>query len=225
MDQKNVFMDSEGDRWFERNAKALHQKTPDNDKIVALLKRMDARPQNVLEIGCSNGWRLALIEETFHSKCFGVEPSQSAINEGKTSHPTLSLTQGTADTLPYEKAQFDAVICGFCLYLCDRSDLFKIASEIDRVLDEKGLLIIYDFYSSIPYRNRYTHSALDIYSYKMDYEKMFTWSPTYRVVEKKIFDHSGTTPNCNPDEAVSVVILQKTSESAYIDNPYTRHQV
>ena len=49
---------------------------------------------------------------------------------------------------------FDMIILGFCLYLCDRNKLFKIASEVDRVLKENSYLVIIDFYpGSFYYKN------------------------------------------------------------------------
>ena len=110
-----------------------------------------------MEIGCGHGWRLNLLNKIYKSDCWGIDPSAQVINEGKKEFKGITLEKGTADALPYDKDMFDMVIFGFCLYLCDRSDLFKIAYESDRVLKDLGNIVILDFYSTLPYRNDYAH--------------------------------------------------------------------
>jgi SAM-dependent methyltransferase len=86
------------------------------------------------------------------------------------------VQQGTADILPFKDHYFDIIIFGFCLYLCDREDLFRIASEADRVLGEPGWLLILYFFSPFPKKNVY-HFCKGVQSYKMDYRTLFTWHP------------------------------------------------
>ena len=69
-------------------------------------------------------------------ECYGIEPSFKAVETACTSG--VNAVQGTADRLPYRDGLFDVVVFGFCLYLCDREDLFRIASEADRVLNDQG---------------------------------------------------------------------------------------
>lgn len=115
-------------------------------------------PESVLEIGCGNGWRLHVLAREYHAKCFGIDPSERAVKDGMSLFPDLLLSQATADAVPHADQFFDLVIFGFCLYLCDRKDLFKIACEVDRVLKDFGKLMILDFYPPFPYRNAYAHS-------------------------------------------------------------------
>ena len=60
----------------------------------------------------------------------------------------ISAKIGTADQLDFEDKYFDFVIFWFCLYLCDRDDLFQIAKETDRVIKNEGFIIVLDFYNS-----------------------------------------------------------------------------
>ena len=129
------------------------------------------------------------------------------------------LQVGTADELPFDLGSFDMVIFGFCLYLCDRQDLFKIAYEADRCLRNEGSLIIMDFYPPFAYRNRYSHYE-GIFSYKMDYSQMFAWNPAYAEVSKIVFTHSGFTLRDVPDEKVAVVVLRKNHRQAYPIEPF-----
>ena len=171
--QKEIFLKSEADNWFYRNSKAL-EKIKGSDPIIACLDYADIKPDSrVLEIGCSNGWRLNLINERHDALCWGVDPSQEAILDGKKAvNNKIHLKVGTADNLEFEKEFFDTVILGFFLYLVDREDLFKIAFEVDRVLKYGGNLIIYDFDPGFPRKNEY-HHLKGVFSYKQDYSKMF----------------------------------------------------
>jgi hypothetical protein len=61
--QKEVFLDTEGDQWFERNKE--HQTSHDLSNICLLLKSIHYQPQTVLEIGCADGKNLNDIQQKF----------------------------------------------------------------------------------------------------------------------------------------------------------------
>jgi len=216
-EQKEIFSASEGDQWFNRNlgSSVAHE----NDKIVQTLQSIELSPKKVLEIGCSNGKRLNLIKNTFGSECWGIDPSSKAIEDGKKKYPEISMNVGTADYLQFEDNSFDAIIFGFCLYLCDRNDLFKIAYEANRCLKNEGTLVIKDFYPTFPYKNKYSHLE-GVYSYKMDYSKMFKWNPCYAEVANIVYSHSGFELRDIPNEKVAIVVLRKNEQYAYPEEPF-----
>src|SRR6516164_4901012 len=166
--QKDIFLAGEGDAWFERNRGLLND---DNqvDPVLQCLAEMRPYPDRVLEVGCSNGWGLNKIHAAGASICSGIDPSRRAIELGKQLYSKIELSVGTADKLP-DGEVFDVVIYGFCLYLCDPADHFRILAEGDRVLRDGGALLIYDFDPSVPYRNEYVHRP-GVFSYKLDYAK------------------------------------------------------
>jgi ubiquinone/menaquinone biosynthesis C-methylase UbiE len=208
--QKETFSTSEGDKWFDRNIEL----SIENDKIVQLFKSIELFPKKVLEIGCSNGSRLNLIKDTFGCECWGIDPSSEAIKNGGEKYPDILLSTGTADSLKFEDNSLDTIIFGFCLYLCDRNDLFKIAYEADRCLKDGGTLVIKDFFPTFPYKNKYSH--LDgVYSYKMDYSQMFKWNPSYAEVANIVHTHSGFGLVNVPDEKISITVLRKNEQFAY----------
>src|SRR5688572_20919893 len=125
--QKQQFLAQEADAWFKRNRSQIGTQDPAHDPVIQMLEQKQIPFSQVLEVGCSNGWRLEAIRERWNVACFGVEPSQQAILDATEKHPRLKLKQGTADALPFPEKQFDLEILGFCLYLCDREDLFRIA--------------------------------------------------------------------------------------------------
>ena len=213
--QKNVFLNSEGDAWFERNfSSSTGKEKSENDNILEIIREYNINPKNILEVGCSDGWRLKLFREEFKCGCYGIEPSEKAVEKSKNISNNIEVVQGTADSLPYEDNTFDVLVYGFCLYLCDREDLFKIAYEGDRVLKDGGYIIIQDFSPPQPYRNQYIHKN-DVFSYKMQYSEMFLWNPIYYKISSKVFTHSGIEKIEIPDERVSIELLQKNAKYAY----------
>lgn len=93
------------------------------------------------------GERLNYIGNSINCSISGVDPSLDAINQCKLNN--IDAIVGTADSLAYKDNSFDIVIFGFCLYLCDRDDLFRISMEADRVLNKEGWLIIQDFFCRV----------------------------------------------------------------------------
>jgi len=225
MNQKEVFITSEGDRFYERNKTNLTSidEVAASDPILTSLKELNLQPKRILEIGCSSGWRLESYRRIYDAECFGIDPSSIAVADGAAAFPNLSLHQGTADKLPFKNCTFDLVVFGFCLYLCDRGDLFRIASEADRVLSDNGHIAILDFSPPFPYRNEYKHQP-GLYSYKMDYSNMFLWNPAYVLFSKSVLTHTGLIRINEPDERLAVVILGKNSEYAYPANPFVSEE-
>jgi len=132
------------------------------------------------------GERLNYIGNSINCSISGVDPSLDAINQCKLNN--IDAIVGTADSLAYKDNSFDIVIFGFCLYLCDRDDLFRISMETDRVLNKEGWMIIQDFFAKSSVQNEYHHTS-GIKAYKMDYKTLFTWHPDYTCYQTKVYHH------------------------------------
>lgn len=219
MGQKETFLAAEADRFFARN-QGIYDGESGYSKSYSVeptILRMGIEPTSVLEIGCSNGWRLASLRERFPNARFaGIEPSAKAVEEGR-ERWGLDLRVGTADDLPFADGEFDLVIFGGCLYLCDRSDLFRIAWQADRVLADRGFLCLWDYAARVPYANDYRHTD-GIRSYKMDYPSMFLWNPDYWMVA---LDPAGGMKE-DPDDRMVVALMRKQRDSAWPPNPWSR---
>lgn len=139
-------------------------------------------------------------------QCKGIEPSVEAVALARQNG--LEVYQGTAGSLPFPDKSFDIVIFGFCLYLCDRDDLFRIAQEADRVLMNPGWLIIHDFFSPTPLEKVYHHLP-ELFSFKMDYRKLFTWHPAYTCFRHTILHHEKHQYTDDPQEWVATSVLRK----------------
>ncbi|MBI1307987.1 MAG: methyltransferase domain-containing protein [Bacteroidetes bacterium] len=217
-DQKDIFLKSEGNNWFLRNQEHPAVLDMKSDPIVKAIEQWQLGGKDTLEIGCSNGFRPAFLSTEFASRMSGIDPSSKAIEEGLEKFPFLNLKVGTADLLPFPDNSFDVVIYGFCLYLCDRKDLFSIASECNRVLKNNGHIIIMDFLSFIPYFNPYHHLE-GLKSYKMEYSSLFTWNPEFTLLQRTMLPHPDAGMNAGPDQMISIDVIRKNSE-AYIPNPF-----
>lgn len=210
--QKDTFLESEGDAWHARNDHQIKaRRLPDDDHLLQELLRLVGREGTqpllrVLEIGCGDGTRLEWIRNTLPAQCFGVEPSSIAVASAKARG--LAVSKGTADLLPIESQSVDVLIFGFCLYLCDREDLFRIASEADRVLRSPGWLLIQDFFSPAPTANPYKHHP-GIYSHKMDYRRLFEWHPDYVCMKHSVTAHGSAECTDEADDWVAISVLRK----------------
>jgi ubiquinone/menaquinone biosynthesis C-methylase UbiE len=213
MKQKEIFLQSEGDEWFARNqGRVAARKLPDDDPILRKVLELPAvgGRLKVLEIGCGDGTRLAWLKANRDADCYGIDPSGQAVAAARAKG--VNATQGVADELPFESQSFDIIIFGFCLYLCDREDLFRIANEADRVLRTPGWLMIIDFYSPIP-RARAYHHRPGVQSYKMDYRALFEWHPDYTTMTHEVRYHGTASYTDDSEEWVAVSVLRKYRET------------
>ncbi len=214
MKQKEIFLAGEGDAWFERNTRGPGaRKFPDEDpllmELLGILRSATTPAVRVLEIGCGEGARLAWLKEHRGCDCQGVDPSARAVESAR--RRGVNAQCATAERLPFTDHAFDVVMFGFCLYLCDREDLFRIACEADRVLRNPGWLLIFDFYSPFPTKHHYRHRE-GVFSHKMDYSALFNWHPGYTTYSHKVSHHSDGGYTDDTSEWVAISLLRKNFE-------------
>ena len=206
--QKEAFLSSEGDAWLARNEAALRACDWSRDPVCVKLAALwpAGTRARVLEIGCSDGSRLKHLASAHGHQVCGVDPSEQAVARAR--ERGIQALRATADALPFADASSDVVIFGFCLYLCDDGDLFRIAQEADRVLAAPGWLLILDFEARAPLYRPYHHRA-GVTSRKMDYKSMYLWHPAYTLASHEKFDHRTLQWTDEPDEWVSLACLRK----------------
>lgn len=212
MKQRDAFLEGEGDAWFQRNTDKADAQFDSHPHVLlteisALVPHIDAAlAPSILEIGCGDGRRLAWLKDNRKFECFGIEPSERAVEIAR--RRGIDVRRGTAEQLPFDNRSFDIVVFGFCLYLCDREDLFRIASEADRVLKSSGWLVLLDFYDTAPSMRAYHHRE-GLFSHKMDYTALFSWHPAYTVFSHKLRHHSDGCYTDDPQEWVATSVLRK----------------
>lgn len=210
--QKRAFLEGEGDAWFARNVARLGH--PENDIVVNAMEALHIQPRRLLEIGCANGWRPAVLSQRLSAQGFGIDPSAKAIEDGRKRFPKLTLEVGTADALKFEDGMFDLVIFGFSLYLVDPKDYFRCVEEADRVLADGGVLAIFDFLPPFPYANDYVHLP-GVRAHKMIFSNLFTAHPAYTLLSRSIKPEGAG----NPDQREGIDILHKRLVDAFPARP------
>lgn len=176
MRQTAIFSCGEGDAWHSRNEYA---KT--NPIVVRELLSVKGNPQTIVEIGCGDGRYLHEMEKHYACHCIGYDPSLEAITSGTELYPELELRRGTH--MSFSGLTADIFVFGFCLYLVDRHDLLRLVADTDWSLRNGSHLIIHDFDPDTPTKTPYHHKE-GVFSYKMDYSKLWLANPSYRLVSK-----------------------------------------
>ena len=180
-----------------------------SDFLLPYLKSLPLKPHSetkVLEIGCGHGTRLLTLSNSFEWTVTGIDPSQNAVE--RLTKEGINCLRATADNLPFDDHSFDLVIFGFCLYVCDSNDLFRIAAEAHRVLKQSSWVAILDFWNPDVTLNPYSH-AEGIFSRKQDYPSMFSWHPEYTIFDHSLRHHSDFRYTDSRDDWVSVSIIRK----------------
>lgn len=211
--QKELFLSSEGDMYFQRSKTALKKEEEIHKLYKVYLKYMNSK-MKILEIGCSDGRSLDYYRKETGSFSYGIDPSEDAIKIGNELYPEINLSVGTADNLNFPDNYFEVVIFGFCLYLVDRKLLTKVVYEADRVLKDGGYLGITDFDSNIPKMRPYKHHK-DISSYKYDYSKMFLAFPHYSLIEKTNLESEDNPFMFDTTQRAASFVLYKNHEQGY----------
>ena len=191
--QKDAFVNYEADSWYERNKNFIDNYSPEKDPVIDLVKKYSISPSSILEIGCSAGYRLNALGEIYNkSTLFGIEPSKKAVSVGRNSYQKINFFNSTAEDLSsIPDNSIDLLIVGFILYVVDRKYLLKIFSEIDRVLVEKGKVIIIDFYAEKCIKNHYEHiDEFQAWSFKQKYHEILVSTKMYQLIDKTTYNHT-----------------------------------
>ncbi len=222
MNQDKIFWDKEGDQWFERNRSAL----ANADKIdwpTFLIEKLQMQFESVVELGCSNGWRLQKLATKYKlafENIRGVEASEKAIEDAKVRYPLLKIERALLSNVPVQEV-FDLVIVNYVLHWVDRASLSKAISEIDRLVRDGGILIIGDFMPDHPEKRKYHHLPdKDVFTFKQNYAEIFKSLGVYREVESLVYDHDKATyelSDASHDSRGACVALKKSLHSYYIE--------
>lgn len=185
--QREIWAHGFGDDWYERNKHALGTRDLASDAMMA----MPLKPNDILEIGAANGWRLKKLKDHYGCNVTGIDVSEKAIAnrlEG------IWIDHGYAHDLPYGDESFDVVIFGFCLCFISPEDWHAIVSESNRVLRDGGIVVLYDFIGSRFVKRRLQKITQDskleeqpVYLYNFDWPSLWIAHPAYKAMVE-LFD-------------------------------------
>jgi ubiquinone/menaquinone biosynthesis C-methylase UbiE len=113
-----------------------------------------SREMAILDVGCGYGRTLNKLHDVGFENLFGVDFSQGMIDRGRRLHPYLDLRKNDGSTLPFEDGTFHAVILIAVLTCIAESEgQHRLISEIERVLEDRGILYINDYLLNTDQRN------------------------------------------------------------------------
>lgn len=211
--QESIFLGGEADDWFNRNAQKLSQPVSKDDIPLRLIREARLRPKRVLEVGASNGRRLAALRERIKCDCVAVEPAKAALRDGRRRFPGVRFLHGTADHLPAEvlRRPFDLVIVHAVFHWVSRERLMTALAQVDRVVAPGGHLLIGDFYPKTPEKIAYHHlPGSDVWTYKLDYPAVFLATGLYKE-KARVIEHYPNPPAPGASSSGLIALLQKTS--------------
>jgi SAM-dependent methyltransferase len=218
--QDKIFSDFEGDRWFERNRRALDSFDASADLPLKLIGLYELTLKRVMEIGAANGFRLAAIHERTGAEAVALEPSAQAVLNGKASFPSVKFIRAMASAVPL-RGSFDLVIVNFVFHWIDRSRLLRVVAEIDHLVKDGGYLLIGDFYPANHLRVAYHHlDAEALFTYKQNYANTFLASGLYHPVCLLTAHHSARELRARAAESerIGAWLLRKELQSHYLDS-------
>ena len=105
--QKDVFLQEEGNVWFDRNHATIQSRDLDqyHDPVIFAVQRcMSSLPLNevkLLEIGCGEAKRLQWIKKNLGIDCYGIDPSEKAVATAQSRG--VHAVRSTADQIPFEE--------------------------------------------------------------------------------------------------------------------------
>lgn len=215
MSQDDVFVDTEGDAYWRRNRTHM-ERCPSGDACLRLLELYGIRPTSALEVGASNGYRMAALQQSYGCRAVAVEPSRDALQDGRNRFPEVEFYHGTVTQIPLWE-QFELVIVNFVLHWVDRANLLRAVAELDRCLADGGFLLLGDFgavgYTSVPYRH-----ADGLYTFKQDYAGLFVASGLYHPVGMLGGAHGhGLDAGASERERTATWLLRKDLSAHYAE--------
>ena len=215
--QRQMYLEDEGDAWFQQNQKVNADQVSNwiyPDPLADWLEHLPwpCGPEvSVSEVGCGQGLRLTRIRQAKSWSVVGLDPSEKA-NAASKAAGCQEMT-GAVETLPLKDHAVDLLIYGFCLYLCVRNHLFRIAAEAHRVLTPKACLAILDFWSPHQVSNTYHHLP-GIQSYTDSPPCMFNWNPFYAITYHRLRHHTNRAYTNYPQEWLASRLLRRCDPAA-----------
>ena len=134
--QDKIFLEKEGDDFFERNGPSVNQAIYKAIKFLRPKKK-----DTIFEIGCGCGSTLKKAQENFKSQVWGVDISKKDINYAIRKN---KLRHVFTDTFLYfsAKNKFNIVISGGFLHVTPDKILLKTINKMINFVKKNSYLVI-----------------------------------------------------------------------------------
>ncbi len=208
MNQNALFIASEADAYFRRNASANATYDIHDDRVARMISQLqresDILPTSIADLGCSSGERLSALCARYGiqgANGLGIDASQAAIEAARERDPDLFWCHADWTTRQFVDSGYDIVILSFALHWIDRHMLMDALCMAHHHVNDGGILIINDFdsHADVPY------SHLDgVMTHKRLYPDMFLSTGLYEVVAFDRYAYPGTGPGEDPCSCVAL---------------------
>jgi ubiquinone/menaquinone biosynthesis C-methylase UbiE len=108
--------------------------------------------RSVLELGCGQGYTLALASEYGARSCCGIDLSDAMLGFAKKNYINISLVKGECIFLPFRDMCFDIVVCVNLLHHLTPTQRYQTLTEALRVAKRFIIFDNLNFESAIPNR-------------------------------------------------------------------------
>ena len=137
-----------------------NEKLDSIQKVLAPLGLLN-KTESILDIGCANGKTISLIKKIgfLESIICGVDLRENRLNDAKILYPSSNFKCMDARYLSFPNNSFD-IVSIFTVFssIIRKIDRIKVATQIDRVLKPKGIVIFYD----LRYGNPFNYNVIGI---------------------------------------------------------------
>ncbi|MBW2966379.1 class I SAM-dependent methyltransferase [Candidatus Woesearchaeota archaeon] len=151
------------ERYWEKPDKAAPVTDVTTPKRLKLLFETIGEGKKVLDVGCGNGYITKKMVDQ-GNEVIGMDISANAIKEARRINPDIKFICCSAEQrYPFKNEKFDIVFAGEVIeHIYDTSFMF---SEINRVLKNKGLLIL-----TVPYHGILKNLYIALLNFENHYD-------------------------------------------------------
>lgn len=171
--------------------KKLEMSERDNIEMSNIIKKYSTKTDKILDIGCSYGATIKILSRFYPNSSFvGIDTGAETINlaNKNVGSSKIKFYVGHSHNLGFIQDKFDVIILSMVLQWIPRSVLIKTISEIDRLLNEGGIVYIWEFLPDKNITSQSKHNG-NIRIFKQDYSKCFTSFVWFKeVFRKEIID-------------------------------------
>jgi ubiquinone/menaquinone biosynthesis C-methylase UbiE len=129
------------DLYFTNKFMDSIEKLKQENRIKKLSSLIPIEIKNCIFIGCGQGDEISILNNRKKiPNIYGIDISKTAIQHAKQKYPNINFVVGDACNLPFEDNSFDLIICSEVIEHLSSPD--KLIDEINRVMENKGVLIL-----------------------------------------------------------------------------------
>jgi len=151
--KKNYFKSGRMDSLYASYPDPWRLAVDGHDRYLKILTTIDSyfrerNPERIVDLGCGEGVLSRMLARRYQAQVYGIDISQTAVDrafEDKQENTFFSVCDMGKGIVPLTQ-KMDVIILGDILYyLNDKIEVAHAISEVDRLLDVDGIIIMTEF--------------------------------------------------------------------------------